>query len=107
LAISYLACEKVYFFSFPCTCLLIAFSGSHSYIGTSLKQASLRSQTGALVLAIRRADGDVIAGPDGNTEILQGDVLISMGTPEQLRALNQLLSPISKKQNILRLPRTK
>ncbi len=76
-----------------------------SYIGISLKQASLRSQTGALVLAIRRADGDVIAGPDGNTEILQGDVLISMGTPEQLRALNQLLSPLSKKQNVLRLPR--
>ncbi|NMF57387.1 potassium channel family protein [Pseudanabaena yagii] len=78
-----------------------------SYIGMSLKKASLRSQTGALVLAIRRADGDVIAGPDGNTEILQGDVLISMGTPEQLRALNQILSPLSKKPNILRLPRTK
>jgi hypothetical protein len=31
LAISYLACEKVYFFSFPCTCLLIAFSGSPTY----------------------------------------------------------------------------
>lgn len=78
-----------------------------SYIGMSLKKASLRSQTGALVLAIRRADGDVIAGPDGNTEILQGDVLISMGTPEQLRALNQILSPLHHKQNILRLPRTK
>lgn len=78
-----------------------------SYIGVTLKQASLRSQTGALVLAIRRADGDVIAGPDGNTEILQGDVLISMGTPEQLRSLNQLLSPISNKQSALRLPRIK
>jgi voltage-gated potassium channel len=78
-----------------------------SYVGVSLKQASLRSQTGALVLAIRRADGDLIAGPDGNTEILQGDVLISMGTPEQLRALNKLLSPLTKKQNILRLPRIK
>ena len=78
-----------------------------SYVGVSLKEASLRSQTGALVLAIRRADGDVIAGPDGNTEILQGDVLISMGTPEQLRALNQLLSPLSKTKNILRLPRNK
>jgi len=78
-----------------------------NYVGVSLKQASLRSQTGALVLAIRRADGEVIGGPDGNTEILQGDVLIAMGTPEQLRALNQLLSPLHKKQSILRLPRTK
>ncbi|WP_197278689.1 TrkA family potassium uptake protein [Pseudanabaena sp. 'Roaring Creek'] len=78
-----------------------------SFIGISLKQASLRSQTGVLVLAIRREDGNVIAGPDGNTEILQGDVLISMGTPEQLRALNQFLSPLSKKTNLLRLPRMK
>ena len=78
-----------------------------SYVGVSLKKASLRSQTGVLVLAIRRADGHVIAGPDGNTEILQGDVLISMGTPEQLRALNQILSPLSKAPNVLRLPRIK
>jgi voltage-gated potassium channel len=78
-----------------------------SYVGVTLKKASLRSQTGVLVLAIRRADGDLIAGPDGNTEILQGDVLISMGTPEQLRALNQILSPLSKKPNVLRLPRMK
>ncbi len=78
-----------------------------NYVGISLKKASLRSQTGVLVLAIRRADGDVIAGPDGNTEILQGDILISMGTPEQLRALHQLLNPLSQKQNLLRLPRFK
>lgn len=80
-----------------------------NYVGMSLKKASLRSQTGALVLAIRRADGDVIAGPDGNTEILQGDVLISMGTPEQLRSLNQMLSPLHKQQSVpvARLPRNK
>jgi voltage-gated potassium channel len=77
-----------------------------SYVGISLKKASLRAQTGVLVLAIRRADGHLIAGPDGNTEILEGDVLISMGTPEQLRALNQILSPLDKK-NKIRLPRTK
>lgn len=77
-----------------------------SYVGVSLKKASLRAQTGVLVLAIRRADGHLIAGPDGNTEILEGDVLISMGTPEQLRALNQILSPLDKK-NKIRLPRTK
>lgn len=75
------------------------------YVGISLKKASLRSQTGVLVLAIRRADGHLIAGPDGDTEILQGDVLISMGTPEQLRALNQILSPLSAKPKVLRLPR--
>jgi voltage-gated potassium channel len=72
--------------------------------GLSLKKASLRAETGVLVLAIRRADGELIAGPDGNTEISEGDVLICMGTPEQLRALNQLLSPLNKTQ-MIRVPR--
>ncbi|NUN64268.1 potassium channel protein [Pseudanabaena biceps] len=77
------------------------------YVGMTLKKASLRSQTGVLVLAIRRSDGNLIAGPDGNTEILEGDVLISMGTPEQLRELNQILSPLAKESNMPRLPRAK
>ncbi|MBE9126371.1 MULTISPECIES: potassium channel family protein [unclassified Coleofasciculus] len=63
-------------------------------VGQTLRQARLRSQTGALVLAIRRADGNLIAGPDGNTPLLPGDLLICMGTAEQIRLLNRTLSPL-------------
>jgi voltage-gated potassium channel len=75
------------------------------YVGRSLRDAQLRSQSGALVLAIRRVDGNLIAGPTGETLILEGDALICMGTAEQLRDLNRILGPINS--NLPRLPKQK
>jgi voltage-gated potassium channel len=63
-----------------------------------LREAKLRSQSGALVLAIRRPDGNLIVGPTGETAIGGGDMLICLGTAEQLRALNQILSPLNSGQ---------
>ena len=74
------------------------------YVGKSLREAKLRSQSGALVLAIRRFDGNLIAGPTGDTLILERDALICMGTAEQLRELNRLLGPINS-TNLPRLPK--
>lgn len=67
------------------------------YVGQTLSEARLRSQSGALVLAIRQSDGNLIGGPTGDTTISEGDLLICMGTAEQLRLLNQLLGPISSR----------
>ncbi|MBW4544999.1 MAG: potassium channel protein [Symplocastrum torsivum CPER-KK1] len=66
-------------------------------VGQTLREARLRSQTGALVLAIRRAEGTLIAGPTGDTPLLPGDLLICMGTAEQIRELNRILSPLYSK----------
>jgi len=72
-------------------------------VGLSLSQAHLRSRSGALVLAIRRADGTLIGGPTGDTELMAGDLLICMGTAEQLRSLTQILIPM--RSDGLRLPK--
>jgi voltage-gated potassium channel len=61
--------------------------------GLSLREARLRSQSGALVLAIRRRDNELIVGPTGETIIMGSDNLICMGTAEQLRLINRLLAP--------------
>lgn len=64
------------------------------YVGQTLRDARLRSQSGALVLAIRRSNGELISGPTADIPLLEGDHLICMGTAEQLQVLNQILSPI-------------
>jgi len=64
------------------------------FVGYTVKDADLRGQTGALILAIRRQDGTLIGGPTADTQLLADDVLICMGTPEQLRRMNQILSPL-------------
>ncbi|MFB2934322.1 TrkA family potassium uptake protein [Aerosakkonemataceae cyanobacterium BLCC-F154] len=73
------------------------------YVGQTLKDARLRSQSGALVVAIRRADGTLIGGPTAETVLSARDSMICMGTAEQLRLLNQILSPLASKR--LRLPK--
>ncbi len=73
------------------------------YLGQTLSQAKLRFRTGALVLAIRRTDGILIAGPTGETILMPGDLIIAMGTAEQLRELNRLLVPINS--SFIRLPK--
>ncbi|MEM7725959.1 MAG: potassium channel protein [Cyanobacteria bacterium P01_A01_bin.45] len=72
-------------------------------VGQTLFKAKLRMRTGALVLAIRRHDGTLIGGPTGDTVLKSGDLLICMGTAEQLRILNQILGPIGSRK--LRKPR--
>ncbi len=58
--------------------------------GNSLRSAHLRDRTGALVLAIRRPDGTFLTNPSPEAAIEAGDVLISVGTEEQLDALAQV-----------------
>ena len=55
--------------------------------GRSLRDAHLRDLTGALVLAMRDADGAFRTNPPPDTRIEPGEVLIAIGTAAQLKAL--------------------
>jgi voltage-gated potassium channel len=59
-----------------------------SIAGHSLRDAHLRDRTGALVLAMRDAEGRFRSNPTPETLIHAGEVLIAIGTPEQLDALS-------------------
>jgi voltage-gated potassium channel len=60
--------------------------------GRSLRDAHIRDRTGALVLAMRDSEGRFRSNPSPETEILAGEVLIAIGTPEQLDALRAEVS---------------
>jgi len=55
--------------------------------GLSLRDAHIRDRTGALVLAMRDEAGRFRSNPPPETEICTGEVLIAIGTPDQLAAL--------------------
>ncbi len=55
--------------------------------GASLRSARVHDRTGALVLAIRRPDGSFATNPAPEVEVKAGDVLIGVGTADQLEAL--------------------
>ena len=55
--------------------------------GRSLRDAHVRDRTGALVLAVRDAHGPFVTNPPPETLLRAGQILIAIGTSEQLAVL--------------------
>jgi voltage-gated potassium channel len=61
--------------------------GGSPVAGRSLRECEFRERTGALVLAVRHSDGTFISNPDPDTELRTGQVVIAIGTQEELQSL--------------------
>jgi voltage-gated potassium channel len=59
-----------------------------SLANRSLRDAHIRDRTGALVLALRDASGRFTTNPTPETVMGAGDILIAIGTDEQLTLLS-------------------
>jgi len=59
--------------------------------GRSLREAQIRDKTGALVLAIRDADGQFATNPAPETTLRHGEVMIAVGTEPQIQKLTELV----------------
>lgn len=60
-----------------------------SLVGHTLREASIRARTGLLVVALKSPDGVYHFNPEPETLLKTDDVLIVIGTPEQLSTLRQ------------------
>jgi voltage-gated potassium channel len=60
-------------------------------VGSTIRESHVRDRTGALVLALRTADGSFLTNPDPTTVLGPGQILIVVGTSEQTSALRQLV----------------
>ncbi len=58
--------------------------------GKTLREANLREESGALVLALRSPDGQFSTNPTGDTVIQPHHIIIAVGTDEDLQRLDQL-----------------
>jgi voltage-gated potassium channel len=61
--------------------------------GRSIRDLRIRHETGAIVVALRKPDGTFDTTPEPDTPIEVGDVLIGVGTADELRRLEDLFSP--------------
>ncbi len=62
-------------------------------VGRTLRDSHLRDRTGALVLALRDADGTFQTNPSPDLEIRGGQVIIAIGTQVELDALLAVVEP--------------
>ena len=61
-------------------------------VGRTLRDCSLRQQTGVSIMAIQRGE-ETIANPDPGIEVRPNDILVALGTREEQAALAELVNP--------------
>jgi len=61
--------------------------------GRTIRDLRIRHETGALIVALRRADGTFDTTPEPDTPIQVGDVLIGVGSPDEILKLEDLFGP--------------
>jgi voltage-gated potassium channel len=65
--------------------------------GAQVKDSRLRKELGIIIVAIKKAGGRMIFNPDSEMVIEGGDVLITLGHPQQLERLEAMALSTSKK----------
>jgi voltage-gated potassium channel len=66
-------------------------TGQSVFVGRMLVDVGIRHESGVVILAIRRADGEMLFNPPPDVKISAGDHLIAMGEARNLQRLEQLL----------------
>jgi voltage-gated potassium channel len=61
--------------------------------GRTIRELRIRHETGAIVIALRKTDGSFDTTPEPDTPLEVGDVLIGVGSPDEIRALEDLFAP--------------
>lgn len=68
----------------------IEIDADSTLVGMSLRDANIRTETGASVIAVQRGE-ETLSNPDPEFEIEAGDLLVAIGTREQQAALKDLV----------------
>jgi len=61
--------------------------------GKTIRDLRVREATGAMIIALRKQDGSFDTTPSPDARLDDGDILIAVGTPEELRQLEELFAP--------------
>jgi voltage-gated potassium channel len=63
-----------------------------SAAGRTSRDLRIRHETGAIVVALRKRDGTFDTTPEPDTELAAGDVLIGVGSPDEIARLEDLFA---------------
>jgi voltage-gated potassium channel len=61
--------------------------------GRTIRDLRVRDETGAIIVAIRKRDGTFDTTPSPDELVEAGDVLIGVGTPQEIRKLEDFFAP--------------
>ncbi len=62
-------------------------------VGRTIGELDVAARTGAYIVAVQKASGDLERGPSKSTVLEEGDVVIGIGSPEEIARLEELFAP--------------
>jgi voltage-gated potassium channel len=65
-----------------------------THAGKTIREIRVRHETGAIIIAMRKRDGTFDTTPEPDVRIDPGDVLVSVGTADELRRLEDLFAAV-------------
>lgn len=65
----------------------VAVPGTSDLVGQTLVECNFRARFGSVILSIIREDRTILHNPPANTKLCAQDILVVLGTPEQLQAI--------------------
>ncbi|MCL6519352.1 MAG: potassium channel protein [Armatimonadetes bacterium] len=68
----------------------VTVSADSEFVGKTLRESGIREKSGANVIALKTKEGALTPSPSPDVEIREGDILVVLGTPKQLEALQKL-----------------
>jgi voltage-gated potassium channel len=71
----------------------IEVTGTCQQAGKSIRELRVREVTGAMIIALRKGDGSFDTTPSPDAVLEENDVLIAVGTPDEVRKLEELFAP--------------
>ncbi len=60
--------------------------------GKSIRDIRVRHETGAIIVALRKSDGHFDTTPEPDATIEPGDVIVGVGTTDELQKLEDLFA---------------
>jgi voltage-gated potassium channel len=70
----------------------IEVDGACQHAGKTIRDLHVRRETGAIIVALRKKDGTFDTTPEPDAALEQGDVIVGVGTSEELRRLEDLFA---------------
>jgi voltage-gated potassium channel len=62
-------------------------------VGLTIGQLDVAEQTGANIVAVRKHGGRLDVRPTKDTLLEEADVIVGVGSPEEIRKLEQMFEP--------------
>jgi voltage-gated potassium channel len=71
----------------------IEVGGTCAAAGRTIRELRIRHETGAMIVALRKPDGTFDTTPEPDTKLDPGDILIGVGSPDEIARLEDFFAP--------------